>query len=204
MTEIKICGLTCKEDIDIINEFPITYAGFVLYVPKSKRNLTLEQAQQLKAGLKESVKTVAVTVSPTKEQVELIQEAGFDVIQIHGSLHREVEQYVKIPVFRAINVETEEDIQKVMKEASNKISYFVFDGRTPGGGETFDWGMLKKTVDNTTKIMLAGGLTEKNVGEAIRLLHPGIVDVSSGVEKETGKGKDKEKIARFVKAVFNR
>lgn len=204
MTEIKICGLTCKEDIDIINEFPITYAGFVLYVPKSKRNLTLEQAQQLKAGLKESVKTVAVTVSPTKEQVELIQEAGFDVIQIHGSLHREVEQYVKIPVFRAVNVETEEDIQKVMKEASNKISYFVFDGRTPGGGETFDWGMLKKTVDNTTKIMLAGGLTEKNVGEAIRLLHPGIVDVSSGVEKETGKGKDKEKIARFVKAVFNR
>lgn len=204
MTEIKICGLTCKEDIDIINEFPITYAGFVLYVPKSKRNITLEQAQQLKAGLKESVKTVAVTVSPTKEQVELIQEAGFDVIQIHGSLHREVEQYVKIPVFRAVNVETEEDIQKVMKEASNKISYFVFDGRTPGGGETFDWGMLKKTVDNTTKIMLAGGLTDKNVGEAIRLLHPGIVDVSSGVEKETGKGKDKEKIARFVKAVFNR
>lgn len=204
MTEIKICGLTCKEDIDIINEFPITYAGFVLYVPKSKRNLTLEQAQQLKAGLKESVKTVAVTVSPTKEQVELIQEAGFDVIQIHGSLHREVEQYVKIPVFRAVNVETEEDIQKVMKEASNKISYFVFDGRTPGGGETFDWGMLKKTVDNTTKIMLAGGLTDKNVGEAIRLLHPGIVDVSSGVEKETGKGKDKEKIAWFVKAVFNR
>ncbi|HAU84526.1 MAG TPA: phosphoribosylanthranilate isomerase [Lachnospiraceae bacterium] len=204
MTEIKICGLTCKEDIDIINEFPITYAGFVLYVPKSKRNLTLEQAQQLKAGLKESVKTVAVTVSPTKEQVELIQEAGFDVIQIHGSLHREVEQYVKIPVFRAVNVETEEDIQKVMKEASNKISYFVFDGRTPGGGETFDWGMLKKMVDNTTKIMLAGGLTDKNVGEAIRLLHPGIVDVSSGVEKETGKGKDKEKIARFVKAVFNR
>nr|WP_297936372.1 hypothetical protein [uncultured Lachnoclostridium sp.] len=52
--------------------------------------------------------------------------------------------------------------------------------------------------------MLAGGLTDKNVGEAIRLLHPGIVDVSSGVEKETGKGKDKEKIARFVKAVFNR
>lgn len=203
MTEIKICGITCKEDINIINEFPIAYAGFVLYVRGSKRNLPLEQAQQLKDGLKESVKTVAVTVSPTKEQVELIQEAGFDVIQIHGTLHREVEQFVKIPIFRAVNVETEEDIQKVMMEASNKISNFVFDGRTPGGGETFDWGMLKKTVDNTSKIVLAGGLTEKNVGEAIKLLHPGIVDVSSGVEKETGKGKDREKIAQFVKAVFN-
>lgn len=203
MTAIKICGITCKEDINMINEFPIAYAGFVLYVPKSKRNLTLKQAQQLKVGLKESVKSVAVTVSPTKEQVELIQKAGFDVIQIHGTLHREVEQYVKIPVFRAVNVETEEDIQKVFKEASNKISYFVFDGRTPGGGETFDWGMLKKAVDNTSRIVLAGGLTEKNVGEAIKLLHPGIVDVSSGVEKETGKGKDREKISRFVKAVFN-
>lgn len=61
-----------------------------------------------------------------------------------------------------------EDIQKVMMEASNKISNFVFDGRTPGGGETFDWGMLKKTVDNTPKIVLAGGLTEKRLRSLLK------------------------------------
>lgn len=204
MPDIKICGLTCQEDIQIVNDFPIAYAGFVLYVPKSKRNLTLEQAQQLKTGLNKSIKSVAVTVSPTKEQAVKIWEAGFDIIQIHGSLDKEVEECLQIPIFRAVNVETEEDIKRVYQEATNKITYFVFDGRNPGSGETFDWGLLIKKVDNTTKIMLAGGLTEENVGEAIKMIHPGIVDVSSSVELTNGKGKDRNKISRFVKAVLEK
>lgn len=202
MPDIKVCGLTCQEDIQLVNEFPIDYAGFVLYFPKSKRNITLEQAQQLKAGLKASIKTVAVTVSPTLSQANAIQEAGFDVIQIHGTLQDEVEANLHIPIFRAVNVEAEEDIETVSKGISCKIAYLVLDGKKPGSGEAFDWGWIKKHVDNTSRIMLAGGLNYENVKEAISIVQPGIVDVSSGVEKDEGRGKDKEKLSRFVNAVL--
>lgn len=199
--DIKICGLTCKEDIEIVNQVPIAYAGFVVYFPKSKRNVTIEQAQQLIAGLDKSIKSVAVCVSPTKEQAEEIQRAGFDVIQIHGTFEKEVEKCLSIPVFRAINVVEESDVKTALESASKKIAYFVFDGKNPGSGKTFDWEFLKRNVDNTAKIMLAGGLHAGNVKEAIRVVKPGIVDVSSGVELDTGSGKDKEKVFQFVHAV---
>lgn len=201
MTRIKVCGLTCEEDIVIVNTFPIDYAGFVLYFPKSKRNVSLEQAQKLKRGLNEKIQSVAVCVSPTLEQVKAIQGAGFDCIQIHGTLHKEVEALLEIPIFRAVNVTTEDDVRNAMIAASSKIRYFVFDGKSPGSGKTFDWGFLKRNVDNASQIMLAGGLSAENVGEAILFLNPGIVDVSSSVEKSSGIGKDQEKIAQFVSAV---
>lgn len=201
MPEIKICGLTCKEDIKLVNEFPISYAGFVLYFPKSKRNVTLEQAQQLMAGLNQSIKPVAVTVSPTLEQAQAIQSVGFKAIQIHGDLHKEVEEYVEIPIFRAINVCCKEDIQTAVQCATGSVRYLVFDGKNPGSGETFDWGFLKKYVDKFTNIILAGGLTDKNVSEAIQIVSPAIVDVSSSVEIEGKKGKDRNKVKRFVAAV---
>lgn len=203
MPKIKICGLTCKEDIELINDFPVDYAGFVLYFPKSKRNITIEQAQQLKAGLKKSVQAVAVTVSPDLEQVKAIAAAGFSGIQIHGILDKEVEEYLNIPIFRAVNVTCSEDIKAAQRNLKEKIKYIVFDGKQSGSGETFDWGFLQNNVDNSVRIMLAGGLTEHNVDEAIRKFYPAVVDVSSSVEKEDGTGKDREKISRFIKAVFN-
>lgn len=199
--DIKVCGLTCKEDIEIVNQVPIAYAGFVVFYPKSKRNVTIEQAQQLIAGLNKTIKSVAVTVSPTIEQAMEIQNAGFDVIQIHGEFAKDVEKCLSIPVFRAINVKEESDVKKVFQEVSEKVAYFVFDGKNPGSGKTFDWGFLKRNVDNNSKIMLAGGLHPGNVREAIEIVRPGIVDVSSGVELDIGIGKDREKVLQFVNGV---
>lgn len=202
-TAIKICGLVCEEDVEIVNELPINYAGFVLFYPRSKRNLTVEMAARLIRRLNPSIKPVAVTVSPTLEQVKEIEKAGFAVLQVHKTLNQEVENYTTLPIFRAVNVEKEKDVRTAFLEASDKVQYLVFDGKKPGSGETFDWGFLKENVDNTTKIMLAGGLHEGNVREAIELVHPGIVDVSSGVENEQGTGKDRGKVERFVRAVMN-
>lgn len=201
--DIKICGLTCVEDVQIVNQFPIAYAGFVLFYPKSKRNVLLEQAQQLKEQLKPSIQSVAVTVSPTLEQAKQIQEAGFHTIQIHGHFDKKVEKYLSIPIFRAINVTDEKDVRSAFSESSKKIDYFVFDGKKAGSGETFEWDILNRNVDNTSKIMLAGGLHWKNVREAIEKVKPGIVDVSSGVEKESGSGKDYNKVKQFVDAVVS-
>ena len=101
---IKICGITSEEEIRYIAKAGIDYAGFVLFFPKSKRNLSLECAKKLIAKLPAGVVSVAVTVSPTKEQVEAVVEAGFLAIQIHGKIEDSVITSCRIPVFKAFNV----------------------------------------------------------------------------------------------------
>lgn len=75
-----------------------------------------------------------------------------------------------------------------------------FDAAEPGSGKAFDWKMLAEKK-RTKPWFLAGGLTAENTGKAISLIHPDVVDVSSGVEYTDRKGKDPEKIAAFVRAV---
>ncbi len=105
-TKIKICGLTCEEDVDIVNAALPDFAGMVLFFPKSRRNISLECAERLLRRLKMS--GVAVTVSPTVEQVSEIAEAGFTLIQIHAEFDREIlklhcVESGKLRIIRAIN-----------------------------------------------------------------------------------------------------
>ena len=110
-TRIKICGLTSEEEIRWVSEENVDYLGMVLFFPKSKRNISIERAKQLLAVDKHMQnqvisseaknkeqdklpKTVAVTVSPTPEQVKEIEQAGFDLIQIHGELTKETYEAV--------------------------------------------------------------------------------------------------------------
>ena len=81
--KIKICGITRENEVELLNELHVDYAGFVLFFEKSKRNMDLNRAVELKNRLK-STRSVAVVVEPTLEQARLIEEAGFDVLQVHG------------------------------------------------------------------------------------------------------------------------
>ena len=83
-TKIKICGLTKEKEADYLNQIHADFAGMVVFFPKSKRNISLDQAKKIKSALLPEIKTVAVTVSPTLAQISQIAEAGFDLIQIHG------------------------------------------------------------------------------------------------------------------------
>ena len=84
--KIKICGLTTPQEAQYVNENHIDFAGMVLFFPKSRRNITLEQAKLILDSLSSTVKSVAVVVSPTLEQIKDIQRTGFDYIQIHGRI----------------------------------------------------------------------------------------------------------------------
>ena len=97
MTKIKICGMTCEEDIKAVNKYLPDYIGFVLFFPKSKRNISIKQAKELLAKADKRIKTVAVVVSPTIEQLLQIEEAGFDSIQIHGTMTKEVYEQCQLP-----------------------------------------------------------------------------------------------------------
>ena len=104
-TKIKICGLTSPAEARYLNENHVDFAGMVLFFPKSKRNISIEQAKEIMAALDASIKRVAVVVSPSIEQVRLIEAAGFDYIQIHGEIpETEAEAAIAIPILKAFNV----------------------------------------------------------------------------------------------------
>lgn len=198
---IKICGITSEEEIGYIAKAGINYAGFVLFFQKSKRNLSLERAENLVAKLPEDIASVAVMVSPTKEQVEAVVDAGFSAIQIHGKVEDSIITSCQIPVFKAFNVSDMDAFSHY--EEMDEVAGFVMDAAVPGSGKTFDWDLLQKLPSTEKQVLLAGGLNPDNVGEALVACAGKIdgVDTSSGVECTDGNGKSKERIEAFVRVV---
>lgn len=199
MTKIKICGLTSEKETQYLDKDQIAFAGIVLFCPKSKRNISIQKAKEILTCLNPAIHPVAVTVSPSVEEIQEIQESGFHYLQIHGTLTEDVIAAAKIPILRAFNVTNLEEWHEICK--CDKIAGYIFDAQEPGSGKSFDWSELKTFPRDQKLFILAGGLTSKNVLSAIRLLHPDAVDVSSGVENDSGIGKDPQKIAQFVHAV---
>lgn len=225
--QIKICGITSLREADWLNEAGADYAGFVFY-EKSRRNVSMMDAVMIKKSLYPSVKTVAVTVSPTVDELRRIEIAGFDILQVHKTLSLEVLRECRLPIWRAFNIAPpagaewsgeqlpvsgakertvvcdgqKEECERLEDE---RIEAYVLDGAGFGSGKTFDWnsgvvGQIKALFGDK-KLVLAGGLTPANVAEGITLFAPDIVDVSSGVERDNGSGKDEEKIKQFVRKV---
>ena len=195
-TKIKICGLTSPAEARYLNENHVDFAGMVLFFPKSKRNISIEQAREIMAALDASIKRVAVVVSPSIEQVRQIEAAGFDYIQIHGEIP---EAAIAIPILKAFNVSDMGSYEKYHNDS--RIAGYVFDAIEPGSGKTFDWKLVDNIPRDEKLLLLAGGLNPDNVRMAIEAVHPDGVDVSSGVENDDKAGKNPEKIHDFVAAI---
>jgi phosphoribosylanthranilate isomerase len=191
-TKIKICGITKLEEVKMLIDNKIDYAGLVMFYPKSKRNNTVESAEKiLKALRASSIKTVAVTVSPTTDEIKTIQDLGFHYIQIHGEFAKDAYDEIELPILRAFNVSDLDQYE--IYHNYPKVYGYVFDSAVPGSGKTFDWSILGSISRDNKLFILAGGINCENVEEAIRSLKPDIVDVSSGVEGENGKEASKIK-----------
>ena len=218
MPKIKICGLTSEQEAGWLLEEAVDYAGMVMFFPKSKRNNTVENAKKILRVFYEAnrmeegrtVKSVAVTVSPTARQVEQLEVLGFDLIQVHGSVEEEIFETTEIPVIRAIHDEAdwEQFLEWNRHEMwRDRLVGVLFDAKEPGSGETFDWKRLHRLsqieqIRSQKLCFLAGGLHSENIKDAIRDTNPDVVDVSSGVEfSHEQVGKDRSKIKAFVKAV---
>lgn len=201
MTKVKICGLKNQTDIKCINTLSPDFAGFVMFFEKSHRNISVQTAQELLALLDKNIKSVAVTVSPTEEQLEQIHTLGFDYVQIHGKISEKLLSECKTTVIRAINVSGIESIGDI--ENLDNVKGILFDSAVPGSGKSFDWSMLEKLPKNQKMLFLAGGLTADNVAAAICRVHPYAVDVSSGVELADKSGKDFELVRTFIENARN-
>ena len=196
MTKIKICGLYRDVDIDYVNEAGPDYAGFILNFPKSHRNLTPEQAAALRKRLKPGIRAVGVFVDQPVETVAAAAETvGLDVIQLHG---HEDDGYIAAlrkltgcELWKAFRIRAAADLAAAEKSAADAV---LLDNGY-GTGAAFDWTLA---AEFRRPFCLAGGLTPENIPEAIRTMHPLLVDISSGVE--TDKIKDRDKILAAVRA----
>lgn len=191
--KIKICGLTRETDIDYVNQAQPDYVGFV-FAP-SRRQVTLEQARQLKQKLNASIQSVGVFVdAPIDFVTELVDSGIIDFIQLHGheddDYIRQLKQTISCPVVKAIRIGAQEI-------RDYDVDYYLFDGIAPGSGQTFDWSLLE-TVNKP--FFLAGGIDCTNYQDAMKQ-GAYALDCSSGVE--TDGFKDFDKIMTIVKGVHN-
>lgn len=186
MTRIKICGLTCKEDVDAAVSMGADAIGFVFY-PKSKRCVTLDMAKALIDRVPPFVTAVGLFVNESPEIIEeILREIPLSLLQFHGDESVETcEQYGR-PYIKAIRVNEQTDVSDIQAQfASAKGFLLDADSEAFGGsGQSFDWSLIPEDINKP--IILAGGLTIDNVVEAIRQVHPYAVDVSSGIESQPG------------------
>lgn len=196
MTKIKLCGLSRPCDIEMVNALNPEYIGFV-FTPKSKRYVSPEKASELKKLLSPSIKAVGVFVNaPQNEILELVHSEIIDIIQLHGTEDaayiRQLRELTDAPIIQAFRMKTEADIFLAKQSSAD---YILLDSGA-GTGMTFNWQLIQ---DVKRPYFLAGGLNPDNVRNAIQKLTPFAVDVSSGIETEGFK--DKEKMTAFVTAV---
>ena len=195
-TRLKICGLSRLEDIIAVNRHGADYAGFVFF-QKSKRYVDPYRASELISLLRTDTVPVGVFMDePLDNVVRIARISGVEIIQLHGHESDEYVEYVKRTLERPVIKAYKAGEEGALEKAKNSTADYVMIDSGAGSGKKFDWNILK---DFERDYFLAGGLDPESVGEAISLLEPFAVDVSSGVE--TDGIKDEKKIADFIKAV---
>ena len=205
---VKICGLRTPEALDAALDAGADMVGFVFF-PPSPRHLTAPQARALGERVRGRAAKVALSVDADDATLAaMIDALKPDLLQLHG--HEtpervgEIKARFKLPVMKAIAVETRRDLAAIAIYAK-VADRLLFDARAPrdatrpgGLGVAFDWRLLEQ-LDPGIPFMLSGGLNADNVAEALRITRAPGVDVSSGVERAPGE-KDSEKIRAFIRA----
>ena len=191
---IKFCGIRREEDIEAVNETHPDLAGFII-VKDRRRYISPEKVCELRQKLDPSIKVVGVFVDEDIEVVaKLLHDGIIDIAQLHGN---ESEDYIKdlksrtgAQIIKAIGIRSSEDVERAERSPADLV---IVDSPGGGTGNTFDWELLKKI---RRPYILAGGINAENIKEAVETLHPYGVDVSSGIE--TDGYKDKEKMKAFM------
>lgn len=200
-TRIKICGFTRADDAACAARLGIDAIGLVFY-PPSPRNVNIAQAQQIIKVLPAFTSVTALFVNAAEHQVSrVLRNVAVDIIQFHGDEEADFCRSFTRPYIKAVRMRQDIDISAIMDtyhDAAGMLLDAYHPGVAGGTGKRFDWQLIP--AEAKLPIILAGGLTPENACQAVRIVQPYALDVSSGVE--TGKGlKDAEKMAAFVKEV---
>lgn len=187
--KIKICGIKNEAEVEILNHYPVSYAGFIF--AKSKRQVDKNTCVELKKKLRGDIKSVGVFVdAPIEEVLDTIHVCQLDIIQLHGSETVDYIKKIPIPVWKTIPVKSKESLDRANQflDVVEGILFETYHKELKGGtGESFDWSLVENLrLVNSKKepvnVILAGGLKPSNIKEAANCVKPTVLDVNSGVE----------------------
>jgi phosphoribosylanthranilate isomerase len=200
---VKICGIKTPDILEAAIDAGADMVGFMHFM-RSPRHVTIEEVATLISEARGRVQTCVVLVNPDNSCVAEVAALGPDWIQLHGpeTPHRveAIRAEAGVEIMKALPIGSAEDVANVasFSEIADRV---LLDAKPPKGadrpgglGESFDWSLLK-ALDPGLDFMLSGGLKPDNVAEAIKLVRPFGVDVSSGVETAPG-----VKNARLIEA----
>jgi len=193
--------MTRSEDALEACRLGVDALGFVFY-EKSPRNIEVAQAQQIIRALPGFVSTVALFLNPLESLVtQVLEQTHIDCLQFHGTESAAFCASFNKPYIKALGIDGVDDIGALCAEYASANSLLLDShgaGKAGGTGIAFEWNSIPAAL--RSDIILAGGLAPDNVAEAIQLVRPYAVDLSSGVESAPGK-KDKTLMARLMSEV---
>lgn len=202
MTRVKICGITRLEDAQLAVELGASALGFNFF-PPSPRYIAPAEARQIIRQLPPFVTAVGVFANETdsKHVAAVARDAGVAALQLHGPWFPDIDRTLaRYRLIRAIAVQRGSTFDHLRRWKANAYLFDAYHPKLLGGtGKTFEWKMALE-AKKYGPIILAGGLTPRNVGKAIREAKPFAVDVASGVESAPGK-KDRARLRAFFGAV---
>ena len=210
MTLVKICGITNEEDALAALEAGAGLLGFNFYA-RSPRCVAAVDARRIIERLPETILSVGVFVNDDVESVvRVASEAGVGAVQLHGDespefcarVRRELKMKASVNfIVKALRVGDDFSVETAARFETDAVLLDAYARDIWGGtGRTFDWSVARRTREVVGRLILAGGLTVENVGEAVETVMPYTVDVCSGVESAPGR-KSFQLMRSFVEAV---
>lgn len=199
MMKVKVCGITNLEDAKLCCDLGADALGFIFY-EKSKRYINFEDASLIVGELPAFVSKVGVFVNEEATTVNHIaQSVGLTHVQLHGNEDQLHIDKINHPVIKAFRVSDNFDYETLNYYSGCTILLDTFSEKEIGGtGLTFNWETIP--TDLRSKVILAGGISEKNIETIYNTITPQAVDISSSLESETGK-KDEAKLKNFFNIV---
>jgi phosphoribosylanthranilate isomerase len=203
VTRIKVCGITRLQDAELALEVGAWAVGLIFW-PGSSRRCPLDEAAVVGAALKRRAEVAGVFVNaPLEDVAGTVEAVGATLVQLHGdegpAYCAEVARRTGARVIKAARVGSGADIRALRPFHTD---FHLLDarqeGRWGGTGQTWDWSLVE--AHRGPPVLLSGGLTPENVGDAVRATRPWGVDVASGVEARPGI-KDAERVRAFASAV---
>lgn len=204
LTRIKICGIRRIEDSLCLNEFKPDYAGFILSKP-FWRYIDLNTLSKINDVLSKQIKRVGVFVNENSDYI-LKYASLLDIIQLHGEetqdLIDKLRERTNCEIWKAVRVKSSYDLNEADKLSVDKLLIDSYTENTYGGsGKIANWELIKKTKINKP-FFLAGGISAENCLNVIETIKPFGLDISSSVE--TDKFKDRNKIEEIISLIRNR
>jgi phosphoribosylanthranilate isomerase len=193
--KVKICGITNYEDAKFCVESGADALGFIFY-HKSKRYILPEKAKEIVSKLPAFVFKIGVFVNESLNAVnEIAEKVGLNIVQLHGDESSDYIELIKYPVIKSFRISPDFNFGSIEKYKNCNFLLDAYDENYFGGsGKVFNWDIIPQFL--RSKIILAGGISEKNIQSIFENINPYAVDIASSLEKSPGI-KDHKKIKSF-------